>query len=100
MWDLGPDKSSEPDDFPLFFLIHFWKETKEDIFDLLRELTRGIARFNNIDYSQVVLILNIDSLTMVGEHKSIALLNSSSKIISMILANRLVPILIDMVDKY
>lgn len=99
VWDLGPDKASGPDRFPLFFYRIFWEEVKGDVLALISDFTEGRANIKRINYSFITLIPKKDSLEVVGDYKSIALLNISLKIISKLLANRLATILPHQVDE-
>lgn len=72
---------------------------KGDVLALISDFTEGRANIKRINYSFITLIPKKDSLEVVGDYKSIALLNISLKIISKLLANRLATILPHQVDE-
>lgn len=78
----------------------FWDIIKEDMIQLVNELSHGRARLFRISYSQIILIPKKEGPRGVGDYRSIALLNNSLKIISKILTNRLAPIMEDIIDDY
>lgn len=42
IWDLGQNKATGPDDFPIFFFQIFWSSIKQDLLNMLRKMNRGI----------------------------------------------------------
>lgn len=60
---------------------------------LVNEFMEGRTRLDRSNYSQMMLIPKDQTPTTVNEFRPIALLNSSLKIMSKILANRLSPLL-------
>lgn len=100
IWELGALKFLDPDYFPLLFYRVFWEDTKCNLSNLLLDLTKGSAQLGRINCSLVTLIPKKDTPEKLGDYRPITLLNSSLKIVSKILANRLMPQLEDLVRKY
>lgn len=67
---------------------------------LVKDFMEGRAGLDRINYSQLVLIPKNQSSSTVKEFRPIALLNSSVKIISKILANRLSLLLTKLIGDY
>lgn len=64
---------------------------KVDLLGLLKEFYDGSIRMERINFSQIVLIPKNSTSSKVDDYRSLALLNSSLKIISKVLADRLAP---------
>lgn len=100
IWELTADRAPRPDGFPLFFYRAFWPQVWEVLMRLVSEFMEGRERLDRINYSQMVLIPKNQTPTTVKEFRSIALLNSSLKIISKILAKKLLLLLTDLIGDY
>lgn len=88
VWQLGADKSSGPNVFPIFFYRTFWNIIKPEVCGLLEGLHDGTLQIKRINYAHVVLVLKKGDALKVGDFWLISVLNASVKIISKILANR------------
>lgn len=55
--------------------------------DLVTQVGEGRARLDRINYKKIMLISKKEALTQLGDYRSIALLNSSLKIISKVLTS-------------
>lgn len=75
----------------MFFFRKFWDLIKEDIIELLHEIWNGQAKLERINFYQIVLIPKREDPKGIGYYRTIALLNSSLKITSKVLTNRLTP---------
>lgn len=84
----------------LFFFKIFWENVKRDLAWLIEEIFKGISRLDRLNYSVITLIPKKYSLRQIGDYRPIALLNSTIKIVSKILANRLAPKLKLLVKDY
>lgn len=100
IWSLGVDKAQDRMAFQCCFSSIFWKETKTDIMNIMMELLEGEARLDRINYEFIVLIPKKEFLERLEEFKPTALLNSTLKIVSKILANKLASMLKSMIGDY
>lgn len=96
IWDLGQNKATGPDDFPIFFFRIFWSSIKQDLLNLLRKMNRG-TQLDRLNYSFVTFIPKNNPPKSICEYRPIALLNSVLKIFSTVLASRLTPYLQEMI---
>lgn len=83
----------------MFFFRKLWAQIKKDIIDLLHGAGNGQARLERTNFSQIVLIAKKEALSTSGDYRPIALLNSSLKIVSKILTNRLILLIGDLIGK-
>lgn len=100
IWNLGVDQASGPNEYPIFFFEKLWESIKEDITNLVIEIGEGTATLYRINYSQIVLIPKKENPITMRDFQLVALLNSSFKIISKILTNRLSPVIREMNRDY
>lgn len=54
--ELGQEKSSGLDRFPMFLFRQFLEIIKEDIMKLMLELYKGCARLDRLNYAKIILI--------------------------------------------
>lgn len=73
----------------MFFFQHFGEKTKLELRQLLNDLLSGIACLDRIHYSYVALVPKNELPESVEDFRLIALQNSTLKIVSQVLANRL-----------
>lgn len=69
-----------------------------DAKDLLNEVWEGSTQLDKISYSLITLIPKKYSPERIGDYRPIALLNSSLNFVVKILANRLVPVLQNLIS--
>ena len=90
---LGNLKAPGPDGFPGLFFDQFWEEVGENINRLTTEFMDGTASVEELNSTNIVLIPKVPLPETVGQFRPISLCNSSMKILSKLLANRLKPLL-------
>lgn len=71
---------------------------KDDLVNLCANFFEGSANLKCLNWVNLVLIAKTDSPEFVSDFRPISLINSSCKIISKLLANRLSRVINDLVD--
>nr|GFA05306.1 RNA-directed DNA polymerase, eukaryota, reverse transcriptase zinc-binding domain protein [Tanacetum cinerariifolium] len=99
MWDCGIDKSPGPDGFTFGFYRRYWKLIKNDIVDAVTCFFHQGLFSKGGNSSFIILIPKTPNVNMVKDYRPISLIGSMYKIISKILANRLVVVLGGLVNK-
>lgn len=87
------DKSPGPDGFNNEFLKKCWPIIKQDFYNLCNAFFHGDICLQSINGSFITLVPKVDGPSTIGEFRPISLLNSSVKILTKLLANRLQPII-------
>jgi hypothetical protein len=87
--NLPHDKSPGPDGFNTDFLKKCWPIIKHDFYDLCAAFHQGNICLQSLNGSYITLIPKVDGPTKVSDFRPISLLNTSIKIITKLLANRL-----------
>jgi hypothetical protein len=87
--NLPSNKSPGPDGFNTNFVKKCWPVIASDFYELCDKFYEGSICLESINGSYVTLIPKISSPTSVGDYRPISLLNTSMKILTKILANRL-----------
>nr|GEX42708.1 RNA-directed DNA polymerase, eukaryota [Tanacetum cinerariifolium] len=99
IWDCGIDKSPGPDGFTFGFYRRFWNLIENDVYDAVKYfITYGVIPKGFNSYF-IALILKIPDANTVKDFRPISLIGSLYKIITKILANRLVGVLGDIVNE-
>ncbi|XP_039123619.1 uncharacterized protein LOC120260245 [Dioscorea cayenensis subsp. rotundata] len=98
VFDLGSDKASGSDGFPMFFFKTYWEFVKGEVMQLCEDFYTGKANLERINWACIALIPKVLSPSTPWEYRSISLINSSLKIISKILASRLITVMDSLVD--
>ncbi|GJW76620.1 RNA-directed DNA polymerase, eukaryota [Tanacetum coccineum] len=99
VWDCGIDKSPGPDGFSFGFYRHFWSIIDKEVFEAVKyffihsEIPKGC---NSVF---IALIPKIADANMVKDFRPISLIGSIYKIVTKILANRIVGVLGVLVDE-
>nr|GEU90540.1 RNA-directed DNA polymerase, eukaryota [Tanacetum cinerariifolium] len=100
VWDCGMDKAPGPDGFSFGFYRRFWYLIEKDVCDAVRYFFFINWEFSNgCNSFFIALIPKIPRANMVKDFRPISLVGSLYKIISKILANRLVGVLSDIVSE-
>jgi hypothetical protein len=97
--DLPTDKSPGPYGFNSDFLKKCWPIVQHDFLELCQGFYDKNLCMQSINSSHIVLIPKIDNPTKVGDYMPISLLNSSVKLITEILANRLQAVITDLIHR-
>jgi hypothetical protein len=97
--ELPLDKSPGPDGFNGEFLKKCWPTVSQDYYELCNGFYEGDICMQSINGSHIVLVPKIDNPTKVGDYRPISLLNSSIKLITKILANRLQQVIPQLIHK-
>lgn len=96
---LPNDKSPRPDGFSNEFLKSCWSTIKEDFYNLCRDFHNNNVCLRSINSSFITLIPKVEGARTVNEYRPISLLNSSVKLLTKLLANRLQPVITSLVHK-
>nr|GEW21090.1 RNA-directed DNA polymerase, eukaryota [Tanacetum cinerariifolium] len=99
VWDCGTDKSSGPNGFTFGFYRQFWPIIEEDVYTAVSHFFNYCDIPNGCNSSFITLIPKLPDAKLVKDFRPISLIGSTYKIIAKILANRLVAVLSDIVDK-
>ncbi|GKB61025.1 RNA-directed DNA polymerase, eukaryota, reverse transcriptase zinc-binding domain protein [Tanacetum coccineum] len=99
VWDCGTDKSPGPDGFSFGFYRRFWSVIEKDVVAAVKYFFQFGSIPKGCNSSFIALIPKVPDAKMVKDFKPISLIGSLYKIIAKILANRLVMVLGDLVNK-
>ncbi|GKA64535.1 RNA-directed DNA polymerase, eukaryota [Tanacetum coccineum] len=99
VWDCGVDKSSGPDGFTFDFYHHFWKLIENDVVDAVEYFFQHGSIPKGCNSSFIALIPKTRDANMAKDFRPISLIGSLYKIIAKILADRLVVVLGDIINK-
>jgi len=86
---LPSDKAPGPDDFNGLFLKKCWDIIKSYFYKLCEEFYNGELDLQSINNSYITLVPKISNPESVNDYRPISLLNSSIKLLTKILADRL-----------
>ena len=87
--DMPSDKAPGPDGFNGHFLERCWYIIKEDFYKLCEDFYQHELKLESINDSYITLVPKKSSPETVNDYRPISLLNSSLKMITKILADRL-----------
>jgi len=96
---LPNNKSPGPDGFNSEFMKASWTVIKKDFYDLCRSFHDNSCCLQSINSSHITLIPKTKNATYVNDYRPISLLNSSMKLLTKLLANRLQATIIPLVHK-
>jgi hypothetical protein len=96
---LPSDKSPGPDGFNNEFIKKCWPIIKADFYELGVAFSQGSICLRSINSSYITLIPKVDGPTRTFDYRPISLLNTSVKIITKLLANRLQPLITGLIHK-
>lgn len=98
VFGMHADKAPGPDGFPIFFFQKFWDIIKFDIFKLCEDFYNGITDLERINWANIALIPKCQTPEDPSHYRPISLINSTLKIVSKVLANRLSGLIDGLVD--
>jgi len=96
---LPTDKSPGPDGFNNEFLKGCWTTVREDFYNLCKDFHGNNVCLRSINSSFITLIPKVEADRTVNEYMPISLLNSSVKLITKLLANRLQSVITSLVHR-
>jgi hypothetical protein len=95
--ELPNNKSPGPDGFNGEFLKKCWPTLAQDFYDLCRDFFEGSVCLRRINSSYITLIHKKDCPLFISDFRPISLLNSSIKLLTKLLADRLQKVIISLV---
>lgn len=99
LFDMKPDKSPGPDGLPPGFFQHYWDIVGEDVVDFCESFRVSKSLPVGSNSTQIVLIPKVTNPTTMNELRPIALCNVLYKILAKALANRIKPLLNDLISE-
>ena len=97
--NLPSDKSPDPNGFNTDFVKKCWPIIKEDFYNLCNDFYEGEISLQSINGSYIALILKFDGAIKASDFRPISLLNTSMKVITKLLANRLQGVIQSLIHK-
>jgi len=91
------DKAPGPDGFNGLFMKKCWHIIRSDFYSFCNDFYLGSARLECINTSFITLVPKIDRPEIVSGYRPISLMNSSPKLVTKILADRLQSIIIGLI---
>lgn len=86
---LGPTKAPGPDGFSAISFQQFWRIIKLEVVSMVKKFFQTGFLLMEFNHTNITLIPNIESPTLVTHYRPISLYNVAYKIIAKLLANRL-----------
>ncbi|GJY15770.1 RNA-directed DNA polymerase, eukaryota [Tanacetum coccineum] len=99
VWDCGTDKSPGPDGFTFGFYRRYWSFLDKDVEKVVRYFFHHGVFSKAGNSSFIALLPKVPNANKVNDFRPITLIGSLYKIISKILANRLVDVVGDIVNE-
>jgi hypothetical protein len=93
VWEMDPDKAPGPDGFPIRFYRHFWAIIKRDLKKMLNYTLQKQKLGGATNSTFLALIPKETNPSNFSHFRPISLCNSSYKILTKIIGNRLKPFL-------
>ncbi|CAL9016477.1 unnamed protein product, partial [Prunus brigantina] len=97
-FQLGANKAPGPDGFSGVFYHHYWDIIREDLCRMVKAFFHEEFSVHGLNMTEIALIPKVPNPEAVTQFRPIALCNFTYKIISKILANRLKPLLADIIS--
>jgi hypothetical protein len=97
--NLPSDKSPGPDGFNTDFVKKYWPIIKQDFYKLCEDFHAGQVCLQSLNGSHITLLPKMDNPSTVLDFRPIYLLNTSIKILTKLLANRLQRVIMDFSQK-
>ena len=91
------DKAPGPDGFNGLFFKKCWNIVKEDIYRLCEDFYDGNLDLESINYSYITLVPKVNNPEGVNDFRPISLLNSSIKILTKLLTDRLQLVILELI---
>jgi len=96
---LPNDKSPGLDGFNNKFLKKCWPTIKDDFYGLCNSFHSNSLCFRSINSSYITLIPKLEGARFVSEYRQISLLNTSTELITKLLANRLQTVICSLIHR-
>jgi hypothetical protein len=93
------DKAPGPDGFNGLFMKKCWDTIKEDIYKLYQEFFDGSISLECLNESFIILVPKLNNPETVNDFRPISLLNSSLKLLTKILAERLQAVILQLIHE-
>ncbi|XP_020262570.1 uncharacterized protein LOC109838550 [Asparagus officinalis] len=97
VFSMNPNKSPGPDGFSFLFYQTFWELIKSDLVDIMNFFGQHPSSLQRVNKVLITLIPKTTSSPTARDYRPISLINCIFKIFTKILANRLAPIMKDLV---
>jgi hypothetical protein len=94
---LPPDKATGPDGFNGLFMKRCWDLIKDDFYNLCRDFFNCEVVLDSLNESFITLVPKSNNPEGVNDFRPISLLNSSIKLLTKILADRLQPVILQII---
>ncbi|KAI5352871.1 hypothetical protein L3X38_005763 [Prunus dulcis] len=97
-FQLGASKGPGPDGFSRIFYHNYWEIIREDLCEMVKAFFHGQFSVHCLNMTEIALIPKVPNPEAVTQFRPIALCTFTYKIISKILANRLKPMLAEIIS--
>ncbi|KAM1294906.1 hypothetical protein ACFX1Q_015702 [Malus domestica] len=97
-FQMGGLKAPGPNGFQGIFYQTFWNTLLDDVNCIVQDYMQGACSPKRLNSTYIVLVPKVKNPVSVGQFRPISLCNYSYKIVSKVLANRLKPILPDLIS--
>jgi Reverse transcriptase (RNA-dependent DNA polymerase) len=91
-------KAPGPDGIPFSFYQTFWETINTDLFHIIKAFENHSLELSKINHTIITLIPKTSDANTIQQYRPISLINCSCKVISKLLANRLTPIMDQLID--
>lgn len=96
---LPTNKAPGPDGFIGFFMKRCWSVIKYDFYKLRDDFFQGSIILDSINSSFIMLVPKVNNLESMSDYRPISLLNSSVKILTKLLSDRLQNVITKLVHR-
>ena len=93
LFSMNSNKTLGPDEFGAGFFKTYWHILKGDLFDSVAEFFRNGELLKEVNHTFIALIPKVSNPSNTGHFRPISPCSMLSKIISKVMANRLLPLL-------
>jgi hypothetical protein len=97
--NLPSDKSPGPDGFNIDFVKRCWHIIKHDFYRICEDFLAGNVCLQSLNGLHITLLPKVDAPSTVSDFRPISLLNTSIKILTKLLANRLQHVIVKLMHK-